>query len=137
MDYVYDDSGRLLLRTDIDTGVKIRYYYDGINQLLVKEKPSGDVWRTKKAFALKQASIGQIIAERLYTAWIGSTPTASTDYWYHFDLLGSTTARTNSGGNLVDLYEMEAFGTVKSGGQSGVHLTTKSGMKVVKCITSV
>jgi len=122
--YAYDSSGRMLLRTAPD-GTKTKYYYDGINQLLVKEKPVGGVWRTKKVNALKEADIGQIIAHREYTAWSGSTPTAWNDRYYHYDLLGNTTALTDEIGAVAAQYGMEAFGTVKSGGQAGVHLTTK------------
>jgi len=124
VDYAYDSSGRMLLRTGPD-GTKTKYYYDGINLLLVKEKEDGGVWRTKKVNALKEADIGQIIAHREYTAWSGSTPTAYTDRYYHYDLLGNTTALTDATGAVAAQYEMEAFGTVKSGGQAGVHLTTK------------
>ncbi len=121
--YAYDHSGRLLLRT-APNGTKTKFYYDGINQLMVKKTVSGS-WRTKKINALKKTSIGQILAHREYTAWSGSTPTAWNDRYYHYDLLGNTTALTDSSGNVAAQYEMEAFGNVKSGGQNGVHLTTK------------
>ncbi|MGI8905137.1 MAG: RHS repeat-associated core domain-containing protein, partial [Candidatus Sumerlaeaceae bacterium] len=122
--YTYDDSGRLLLRTGTD-GTKSKYYYDGINQLLTKERPSGGVWRPKKVNLLKQASIGQILAHQEYTAWSGSTPSAWNNRWYHYDLLGNTTALSNQNGIPADQYDMEAFGTVRSGSQAGAHLTTK------------
>lgn len=124
VDYDYDASGRLLTRTD-NSGNKEKYYYDGINTLLVKEKLSGGSWRTKRIYILKQAPIGQILAERENTAWSGSTPTAHTDNWYHYDLLGNVTARTDAAGQVTDLYDMEAFGDVLIGSQDGAHLTTK------------
>jgi RHS repeat-associated protein len=124
--FVYDALGRRIGRTGPD-GTKTRFYYDGLNVLLTREKPSGSsVWRTKQAFTLKPAAIGQIISERTNTAWNGSgTPTAWTDQWYHFDLLGNTTLITNSSGAAVSAIDMEAYGTVLSGGQNGYRLTTK------------
>ncbi len=80
---------------------------------------------SKKLNALKQAAIGQILTHREYSTWSGSEPTAHEDRWYHYDMLGNVTALTNANGQVAAQYDMEAFGTVKSGGQNGVHLTTK------------
>jgi len=67
-----------------------------------------------------------IITERTNTAWNAQgTPTAWTDLWYHFDLLGNTTVISNASGALSSQIDMEAFGTVLSGGQNGFRLTTK------------
>lgn len=123
IDYEYDAAGRLLTRTD-DSGNKEKYYYDGINTLLVKDKPYGGSWRTKCVYTLKQASVGQIIAERENTAWSGSTPTAHTDYWYHYDLLGNVTAITDGTGQVGEQYDMEAFGN-ESGSNAYINISTK------------
>jgi RHS repeat-associated protein len=125
VEYTYDALGRRIMRTDAD-GNKLRYYYNGLGVLLVKEKPSGGSWRTKNVYALKQASLGHIISERTNTAWNGAgTPTAWTDTWYHFDMLGNTTAETGSLGDVTAHVDMEAYGNVISGGQNGYRLTTQ------------
>ncbi|MBX7243956.1 MAG: hypothetical protein K1X53_00555 [Candidatus Sumerlaeaceae bacterium] len=125
--YVYDASGRLLMRTDPD-GNKTRYYYDGLGWVLIKEKPNGgSAWRTKNVYALKQASLGHIISERINTSWNGSgLPTGWSDKWFHYDLLGNVTAETADGGNSVAIVDMEAFGSVNSGGSNGFRFETKS-----------
>lgn len=118
--YAYDASGRLLMRT-WPSGDKEKYYYNGINLLLVKAKPNGGDWNTKKVNWLKQASIGQILANREYR-------TSSIDYedrYYHYDLLGNLEALSDEYGMATDYFDMESFGNVQSSSQSGIHMTTK------------
>jgi RHS repeat-associated protein len=124
--YTYDALGRRIMRTD-PQGNKVRYWYDGLGILLTKEKPSGaSAWRTKQIYTLKQAALGHIISERTNTAWNAQgAATAWGDKWFHFDLLGNTTAELNSVGIVAAQVDMEAFGTVLSGGQNGYRLTTK------------
>ncbi len=124
--YTYDALGRRIVRTAPD-GSRIRYYCDGLNILMTREKPAGtSTWRTKQAYTLKQVPIGQIIAEHTATAWNrGGGATAWSHRWYHFDLLGNTTLMTDSTGAVTNNVDMEAFGTVLSGGQNGFRLTTK------------
>ena len=52
-------------------------------------------------------------------------PSAWTHRFYHFDLLGNTTAETDANGMVANIIDMEAFGTVLQGGQAGFRLTTK------------
>jgi RHS repeat-associated protein len=124
--YTYDALGRRIMRTD-PQGNKVRYWYDGLGTLLTKEKPSGSsAWRTKQVCTLKQAALGHIISERTNTAWNAQgAATAWGDKWLQFDLLGNTTAELDSGGSVITQVDMEAFGTVLSGGQNGYRLTTK------------
>ena len=79
------------------------------------------------AYTLRQASIGQIVAEHTATARNAATgrPAAWTHRFHHFDLLGNTTAETDAGGMVANLIDMEAFGTLLEGGQAGFRLTTK------------
>jgi RHS repeat-associated protein len=124
--YTYDALGRRIMRTD-PQGNKLRYWYDGLGILLTKEKLSGaSAWRTKQVYTLKQAALGHIISERTNTAWNAQgAATAWTDKWFHFDLLGNTTGELNAYGSVITYIDMEAFGTVLSGGQNGYRLTTK------------
>jgi RHS repeat-associated protein len=124
--YTYDALGRRIMRTD-PQGNKLRYWYDGLGILLTKEKPSGaSAWRTKQVYTLKQAALGHIISERTNTAWNAQgAPTAWSDKWFHFDLLGNTTGEIGPDGSVTTQVDMEAFGTVLSGGQNGYRLTTK------------
>jgi RHS repeat-associated protein len=124
--YTYDALGRRIMRTD-PQGNKVRYWYDGLGILLTKEKPSGaSAWRTKQVYTLKQAALGHIISERTNTAWNAQgTATAWGDKWFHFDLLGNTTGEIGPDGSVATQVDMEAFGTVLSGGQNGYRLTTK------------
>jgi RHS repeat-associated protein len=124
--YTYDALGRRIMRTD-PQGSKLRYWYDGLGILMTKEKPSGSgSWRTKQVYTLKQAALGHIISERTNTAWNAQgTATAWGDKWFHFDLLGNTTGEIGPGGSVATQVDMEAFGTVLSGGQNGYRLTTK------------
>jgi RHS repeat-associated protein len=124
--YTYDALGRRIMRTD-PQGNKLRYWYDGLGILLTKEKPSGaGLWRTKQVYTLKQAALGHIISERTNTAWNAQgAATVWSDKWFHYDLLGNTTAELDSGGSVATQVDMEAFGTVLSGGQNGYRLTTK------------
>jgi YD repeat-containing protein len=94
--YVYDAAARRILRTDA-SGNKLKFYFDGLSPVLVKEKPVGSsTWRTKKVYALKPAGIGQIIAERENTAWNAQgQPTAWTAKIYSYDLLGNVVAVTD------------------------------------------
>jgi YD repeat-containing protein len=121
--YVYDAQGRRLMRTGPDGvktryyGVKTRYYYDGLGVVLTKEKPVGGSWRTKHVYALKAAALGHIISERTMTAWNAQgTPTAWTDKWFHYDLLGNVTLETDANAQVTARVDMEAFGTVLTGG---------------------
>jgi YD repeat-containing protein len=120
--YVYDAQGRRLMRTGPD-GVKTRYYYDGLGVVLTKEKPVGGSWRTKHVYALKAAALGHIISERTMTAWNAQgTPTAWTDKWFHYDLLGNVTLETDANAQVTARVDMEAFGTVLTGGQARFRL---------------
>jgi RHS repeat-associated protein len=75
---------------------------------------------------LKQAALGHIISERTNTAWNAQgAATAWGDKWFHFDLLGNTTGEIGPDGSVTTQVDMEAFGTVLSGGQNGYRLTTK------------
>ena len=86
--------------------------------ILENEKPSGSSqWQTRKVYTLQPGAIGFIIAERDVSGGI--------DLWYHYDRLGNVMARSNTNGQVQDLYDQEAFGTVLSGDSSGYHLTTK------------
>jgi RHS repeat-associated protein len=124
--YTYDALGRRIIRTD-PQGNKLRYWYDGLGILMTKEKPSGaSAWRTKQVYTLKQAALGHVVSERTNTAWNAQgTPTAWSDKWFHFDLLGNTTGEIGPGGSVITQIDMEAFGTVLSGGQNGYRLTAK------------
>jgi len=67
-----------------------------------------------------------IITECTNTAWNAQgTPTAWTDLWHHFDMRVNTTVISNASGALSSQIDMEAFGTVLSGGQNGFRLTTR------------
>lgn len=130
--YAYDAMGRLLLRTAPD-GSMVRYYYDAINTLLERGRYWSDFygewqWRTVRAHTLAQAAIGQIAGERTMTAWHYKTgaPTAWSDRWYHYDMLGNVTGELDAAGLVQSHVWMEAFGTVLSGGQTGRRLTTKT-----------
>ena len=126
--YYYDALGRRIGRRSGDGTVYTRYYYDGLNILMTREKSpaTGAAWRTRKAYTLKQASIAQIIAEHTATAWNAQgAPSVWNHQYYHFDLLGNTSAMTDSNGWVSNIIDMEAFGTVLEGGQSGFRLTTK------------
>ncbi|PKO16726.1 hypothetical protein CVU37_10230 [candidate division BRC1 bacterium HGW-BRC1-1] len=99
-----------------------------ISILMTRENSpaTGAAWRTRRAYTLKQASIGQIIAEHTATAWTSTgTPSVWNHQFYHFDLLGNTTANTGANGMVSNIIDMEAFGTVLEGGQAGFRLTTK------------
>jgi hypothetical protein len=121
----------------------VRYYYDGINTLLERQRYWNDFydewrWRTLRVYTLAQAAIGQIVAgDRTMTVWHpqtgaptawaqGGTPDAWTDRWYHYDMLGNVTGELDASGLVQSHVWMEAFGTVLSGGQTGRRLTTKT-----------
>ena len=129
--YFYDALGRRLARCSANGQVWTRYYYDGLNIVMTRESSAATggagSWLTRRAYTLKQASIGQIVAEHTATAWNAATgrPSAWTHRFYHFDLLGNTTAETDANGMVANLIDMEAFGTVLQGGQAGFRLTTK------------
>jgi RHS repeat-associated protein len=123
MSYGYDYLGRRIERVGPDEN-QTRYYYDGNNVLMVKERDVAS-WRTKNVYMLKQTDTGQIIAERTNTAWTGTSPSAYEDRWYQYDLLGNVVMRTDDNGSATDRYEMEAFGNMLSAGQSGMHLASK------------
>ena len=126
--YYYDALGRRIGRKSGDGVTWTRYYYDGLNILMTRENSpaTGAAWRTRRAYTLKQASIGQIIAEHTATAWTSTgTPSVWNHQFYHFDLLGNTTANTDATGMVSNIIDMEAFGTVLQGGQDGFRLTTK------------
>ena len=117
--------------TATDGQVWTRYYYDGLNIVMTRESSAATggagSWLTRRAYTLKQASIGQIVAEHTATAWNAATgrPSAWTHRFHHFDLLGNTTAETDANGMVANIIDMEAFGTVLEGGQAGFRLTTK------------
>jgi len=129
--YAYDAMGRLLLRTAAD-GTMVRYYYDGTNTLLERQRyfNNYDGWRwwTLRVYTLAQAAMGQIAGERTMTAWHPQTgaPTAWSDRWYHYDMLGNVTGELDASGLVQSHVWMEAFGTVLAGGQVGRRLTTKT-----------
>lgn len=116
--YDYDALGRRILREDWN-GNKRKYYYNGLNILMVKQKPSGGSWSTKTAYVLKQAPVGQIVSAREYS---GGMPN---DMWYHYDLLGNVTAITDYNNGVLDKRDQEAFGNVTGGTPAGFQLTTK------------
>jgi RHS repeat-associated protein len=122
--YNYDASGRRILQTS--GGNQLKYYFDGLTPVLVKERPAGGSWRTKRVYATKMSAIGQIIAEREVTAWNGSgIPTAWTDRAYAYDMTGNVVASIDYGTGALNRVEMEAFGNVLSGDSTGPRLTTK------------
>jgi hypothetical protein len=110
----------------------VRYYYDGINTLLERQRYWNDFydewrWRTLRVYTLAPAAMGQIAGERTMTAWHPQTgaPTAWSDRWYHYDMLGNVTGELDASGLVESHVWMEAFGTVLTGGQTGRRLTTK------------
>ena len=106
----------------------VKYYYDGLSVVMTREKPTGSsVWRTKKVYSLLPSAIGQVFSERENTAWTAQgQPTAWTDKWYQYDLLGNVVAQIGPSGNVLARFDQEAYGTVLSGGSAyGLHLTTK------------
>ena len=106
--------------------VSRREWFGRINTLMESDKPVGGSWRTKHVYALKAAALGHIISERTMTAWNAQgTPTAWTDKWFHYDLLGNVTLETDANAQVTARVDMEAFGTVLTGGQTGFRLTTK------------
>lgn len=124
--YEYDHSGRLISKSS--GGIETRYYYDGINLLMTKEKPAGgSCFRTKTVNALKNASIGQVMASRTYNySGTSCTPTGYTDTWYKYNDKGDPVATVDDAGNMTSRIDMEAFGKVHTGGQyPGPRLTTK------------
>ena len=123
--YVYAPMGRRVLRTD-PQGNKEMYFYDGLNILMVREKPSGaSAWRTKRVFTLKQAQLGAPIAQSEYAYAGGSSQGTATTTWYHYDMLGNVVAQTGMNGEAVALFEQEAYGNVLSGNPAGLHVTGK------------
>jgi RHS repeat-associated protein len=120
----------------------VRYYYDGINTLLERQRYWNDFydewrWRTLRVYTLAPAAMGQIAGERTMTAWHPQTgaPTAWAqggaadawaDRWYYYDMLGNVTGELDASGLVQSHIWMEAFGTVLSGGQTGRRLTTKT-----------
>ena len=113
----------------IPTVYRRKFYYDGTNRLLTRERPSSGCWRTKSVNSLKDASISQVISSRDYTY----TGTGSNcldgqqghDTWYHYDQVGNVVAEINYTGAGLEVIDMEAFGKVHSGGTDGPRLTTK------------
>src|SRR5690606_38280087 len=92
--YVYDFSGRLLMSYDPYNGSypPKKFYYDGINTLIEKEKFEDTCWRTVLANALKDAPIGQIITQMRWnynTVPCGSPTFQSTMTAFHYDHIGN------------------------------------------------
>jgi len=117
--YTYDPMGRRIKRWDTTNNIYTYYYYDGLTVLAEKKKVymGNPTW--DRIFTNGPGAIGNIF--RIST-WNGNS---WDDSYYHYDAIGNVVMKsTSSGGPFTD-FEQEAYGNVKSGSQSGYHLTTK------------
>ena len=117
--YTYDAMGRRIMRMDSSTNTYTMYYYDGLTVIAEKEQIGLGSWNWKRIFTNGPGVIGNIF--RIST-WNGSS---WVDTYYHYDAIGNVAMTSNSSGGLVSAIDQEAYGNVKTGSQSGYHLTTK------------
>ena len=118
--YAYDALGRRIARNDYNEAINTLYFYDGLTVIAEKEKVEADgTWDWQRIFTVAPGVIGNIfrISEKSGANWV--------DTYYHYDAIGNVALRTNSSGGVVESIDQEAYGNVKTGSQSGYHLTTK------------
>ena len=97
--YKYDLLGRRVGKK-VGSGAWNWYFYDGL-----KVAAEGTSTTNKTFYTNGPGDVGGIVSRG--------------DYYYHYDRLGNVVAVTSGGGNLVDLYTMDAFGNVLQVAQSG------------------
>jgi len=110
-EYTYDPLGRRIMRKDVDNNTYTYYYYDGLTVLAEKKKVGAGNPTWDKLFTVAPGAIGNILRSNLN--------------YYHYDAMGNLVFISDFDGTPSQSFEQEAYGNVKSGSQSGYHLTTK------------
>jgi len=111
VEYTYDPLGRRIMRKDVDNNTYTYYYYDGLTVLAEKKKVGAGNPTWDKLFTVAGGAIGNILRSNLN--------------YYHYDAMGNLVFISDFDGTPSQSFEQEAYGNVKSGSQSGYHLTTK------------
>jgi len=99
------------MRKDVDNNTYTYYYYDGLTVLAEKKKVGAGNPTWDKLFTVAPGAIGNILSSNLN--------------YYHYDAMGNVVFIADFDGTPAQSFEQEAYGNVKSGSQSGYHLTTK------------
>lgn len=97
----------------------LRYESEGLNEFRIDERYDddsdridvGDPWRTRSYTVHGPGLIRHEVKETRYT-YTGSSasPATTTVFYYHFDALGNVLSLTGDGGELIERYEIDAFG---------------------------
>jgi len=110
-EYTYDPLGRRIMRKDVDNNTYTYYYYNGLTVLAEKKKVGAGNPTWDKLLTVAPGVIGNILRSNLN--------------YYHYDAMGNLIFVADFDGTPSQSFEQEAYGNVKSGSQSGYHLTTK------------
>ncbi len=118
-EYTYDAMGRRIMRYDENCSTYTYYYYDGFTVIAEKIQEGGDDPFWNRIFTVGPEVIGNIfrISYRNGNSW--------SDAYYHYDAIGNIVMITDSSASVASSIDQEAYGNVKSGSQSGYHITTK------------
>jgi len=98
--YTYDPAGRRIEKK-VDGTTQVKYVYDG-DHILAEYNNAGTLLRKYVHGPCTDEPICMIEACGTYAG----------TFYYHFDALGSVVGLTNSGGNMVELYEYSVYGQV-------------------------
>ena len=135
--YTYDALGRRITKTAPGLGVDVDYVHDGVR--VIEERDAFGV--SDKTFVLggTPSQDDGVIRDFNWTQAGGpfkfSSQTANLlmtsggqDFQYHFDDLGNTLALTDSGGNIVERYEYDDYGTPQFLSAQGVPTGTNASL---------